>query len=170
MSCCALVQARRTSSSATLPTAKQTRLIGRLLVNTCLTILLQRSHNINQNSDPKSALGSLVYTAPEEIMVQSHSDERASDVWSIGVLLYIMLTGTYPFGQLAAVYDQKQVQEMLSRIMEAKYEVPDASPEAVSLLQQMLTREASQRATLDDVCKNEWLTEVWGMYVCAAMD
>lgn len=102
-----------------------------------------------------------MYTAPEEIMVQTHSDERSADVWSIGVLMYIMLTGTYPFGQLAAVYDQKQVQDMLSRIMEAKYEAPaQASAGAVALLQRLLIREAAQRATLDDVCKDEWLTQV----------
>ena len=92
--------------------------------------------------------------------MQTHNDERSSDVWSVGVLLYVMLTGTYPFGQLAAVYDQKQVQEMLSRIMEAKFEAPDASPGAVALLKRLLIREAAQRATLDDVCKDEWFTQV----------
>lgn len=113
------------------------------------------------HSDPKSALGSLVYTAPEEITVQNHTDDRAADVWSCGVLLYIMLTGTYPFGQLAEVYDQKQVQEMLSRIMEAKFVMPeDVSPGAAGLLRKILVKEVAQRIHLQDVCADEWFAQV----------
>lgn len=44
------------------------------------------------NSDPKSALGTLAYTAPEALM-HNFFDGSSSDVWSCGVMLYIMVTG-----------------------------------------------------------------------------
>ena len=44
------------------------------------------------NSDPKSALGTLAYTAPEALM-HNFFDGSCSDVWCCGVMLYIMVTG-----------------------------------------------------------------------------
>jgi serine/threonine protein kinase len=46
------------------------------------------------NSDPKSALGTLAYTAPEALM-HNFFDGSCSDVWCCGVMLYIMVTGAY---------------------------------------------------------------------------
>jgi serine/threonine protein kinase len=47
------------------------------------------------NSDPKSALGTLAYTAPEALK-HNYFEGAAADVWTCGVMLYTMLTGTCP--------------------------------------------------------------------------
>jgi serine/threonine protein kinase len=49
---------------------------------------------------PKSVKGTIAYLAPEVVLAQfnkSNYDGRLSDVWSCGVMLYIMLFGSYPF-------------------------------------------------------------------------
>ena len=43
-----------------------------------------------------SFLGTLAFAAPEQVDSTSHADER-SDVWSLGVTLYLMLTDRFPF-------------------------------------------------------------------------
>lgn len=48
------------------------------------------------NSDPNSALGSLPYTAPE-VLSNTMRHGHQADVWSLGVALYKMCVGRYPF-------------------------------------------------------------------------
>ena len=42
------------------------------------------------------ALGTLAYMAPERLLTDGHS-RAASDVWSLGVVIHEMLSGTRPF-------------------------------------------------------------------------
>ncbi len=44
-------------------------------------------------SAPKSRVGTLAYMAPEIIRSSGAYDGRAADVWSCGVMLYVLLYG-----------------------------------------------------------------------------
>ncbi|XP_050894888.1 serine/threonine-protein kinase SAPK7 isoform X2 [Lathyrus oleraceus] len=61
------------------------------------------------HSRPKSMIGTPSYIAPE-IFSRKEYDGKLADVWSLGVILYIMLVGEFPFG------DQKDLQN-LKKIM-----------------------------------------------------
>jgi serine/threonine protein kinase len=53
-----------------------------------------------RDSAPKSVKGTLAYLAPEVLKNAKHGDRydgQLSDVWSCGVILFLMLAGTYPF-------------------------------------------------------------------------
>ena len=79
---------------------------------------------------PKSVKGTIAYLAPEVVLAQfnkSNYDGRLSDVWSCGVMLYIMLFGSYPFQDGANQQFNRTVkvwsQREWSRVQVLRYEV-----------------------------------------------
>ena len=95
------------------------------------------------------------YVAPEILKNQGY-DSGAVDMWSTGVILYILLCGFPPFyeEELPALFDQ---------ILHARYDFPSPwwdsiSKEAKSLVQALLTLDPKKRMTADEVLKQPWVT------------
>ncbi|KAH0503791.1 Maternal embryonic leucine zipper kinase [Microtus ochrogaster] len=62
----------------------------------------------------------------------AHRDLKPADVWSMGILLYVLMCGFLPF-------DDDNVMALYKKIMRGKYDVPKwLSPSSILLLQQML--------------------------------
>ena len=89
----------------------------------------------------------------------SHSLE-ACDIWSMGVIMYILLCGYPPFfsthgGAISA--------GMKTKIKAGEYQFPKAewknvSQEAKSIIQKMLTVDPASRVTIDWIIKCAWFT------------
>ena len=82
-------------------------------------------------------------------------DARACDVWAMGVLLYLLVTGQYPFE------DPRQPQNVvatLQNIAQGKMRpLPRRiSPECIDLIGAMLTQDPSQRITLQGIAQHPW--------------
>ncbi|ELK34225.1 Maternal embryonic leucine zipper kinase [Myotis davidii] len=85
----------------------------------------------NKDYHLQTCCGSLAYAAPELIQGKSYLGSEA-DVWSMGILLYVLMCGFLPF-------DDDNVMILYKKIMKGKYEVPKwLSPSSILLLQQML--------------------------------
>lgn len=108
-----------------------------------------------------TACGSPHYAAPEVIKSKPYDGARA-DVWSCGVILYVMLTGMTPFN-----YDQdRNLGIMYRAIAEADYYMPpDLSREAQDLLRKIFVPDPRRRITMDQIWEHPLLhkfDEKWG--------
>lgn len=124
------------------------------------------SKDSNYHSAPTSRVGTPAYLAPEVIKAGEGAkySGNAADIWSLGVLLYVMLCGSYPFrrreddGKNSAA----KMDALLNRIKAVDYEFPKhvtCSHEAKDLVGRMLVGDPNMRATLQDIMKHPWFTE-----------
>ncbi|XP_044002206.1 death-associated protein kinase related-like [Aphidius gifuensis] len=112
------------------------------------------SRYISHGADIREILGTPDYVAPEVLNYESIS--LATDMWSVGVLLYVLLTGCSPFGG-----DTKQ--ETFCNISRCRLDFPDdlfedVSEEARDLMQKLMVKDPSKRLTVTECLQHPWLT------------
>lgn len=89
------------------------------------------------------------YVAPE-VLADKGYDGRAADVWSIGVILYVLLAGFLPF-------DEPTMSALFRKIQKAEFNYPSWFSEDVrGLLDRILIADPTQRITLAEVAELEW--------------
>ncbi|XP_075416271.1 maternal embryonic leucine zipper kinase isoform X2 [Tenrec ecaudatus] len=104
----------------------------------------------NKDDHLQTCCGSLAYAAPELIQGKSYLGSEA-DVWSMGILLYVLLCGFLPF-------DDENVMGLYKKIMRGKYEVPKwLSPNSIALLQQMLQVDPKKRVSVQHLLSHPWV-------------
>ncbi|XP_041048468.1 SNF related kinase b [Carcharodon carcharias] len=97
-----------------------------------------------------TSCGSLAYSAPE-ILLGDEYDAPAVDIWSLGVILYMLVCGYPPFHE---VNDS----ETLTMIMDCRYTVPQhISADCRNLISRMLQRDPKKRASLEEIEGHPWL-------------
>ncbi|KAJ9163686.1 hypothetical protein P3X46_023326 [Hevea brasiliensis] len=112
---------------------------------------------IDESSRSNSLCGTTEYMAPEILLSKGHNKD--ADWWSVGILLYEMLTGQPPFTHK----DRKKLQE---RIIKEKVKLPPyLSTEAHSLLKGLLQKEPSRRLGSgpgggDEVKSHKWFGSI----------
>ena len=102
-----------------------------------------------------SVVGSPYFTAPE--VFEEKYDEKW-DVWSLGVVLYVLLGGDYPYNAdtVSLLYDTIQAEEVefpFKNWGNFSFEVKD-------LLSRMLDRIPGARISLEDWLKHKWFKKV----------
>ncbi|RMZ71023.1 serine threonine- kinase GIN4 [Pyrenophora seminiperda CCB06] len=98
--------------------------------------------------------GSPHYAAPEVIKTISYDGAKA-DVWSCGVILFVLLTGTPPFNYSG---DDRHLKHLFRDITEAKYVMPDnISREAQDLIKKILVVDPKRRISLEEIWVHPFL-------------
>ena len=94
--------------------------------------------------------GCPAYVSPEILLSTHGYSGRAADVWSLGVVLYTMLVGQYPF-------HDSDASVLFGKIRRAHYTLPDGvSAQARCLIRSLLRTEPNDRLAIDDVVRHPW--------------
>ncbi|UPX16208.1 Non-specific serine/threonine protein kinase [Ascochyta rabiei] len=98
--------------------------------------------------------GSPHYAAPEVIKTTAYDGAKA-DVWSCGVILYVLLTGTPPFNYSG---DDRDLKYLFRAIERGEYVLPDTlSREAADLIKRILIPDPKRRVGLEDIWNHPFL-------------
>ena len=96
--------------------------------------------------------GSPIYTAPE-IITQSQYDGRIADMWSLGVILYVLLVGKIP-------WDTTNETQLFYQITTARYHIPETvSPLASRLIGELMCPQPAMRMSANEVLTHPWVDE-----------
>ncbi|KAI5089599.1 MAP/microtubule affinity-regulating kinase 4 isoform X2, partial [Silurus meridionalis] len=94
--------------------------------------------------------GSPPYAAPELFQGKKY-DGPEVDIWSLGVILYTLVSGSLPF-------DGQNLKELRERVLRGKYRVPFyMSTDCEGILRRFLVLNPSKRCTLEQVMKDKWM-------------
>jgi MAP/microtubule affinity-regulating kinase len=73
------------------------------------------------------------------------------DVWSLGVILYTLVSGSLPF-------DGQNLKELRERVLRGKYRIPFyMSTDCENLLKKFLVLNPTKRASLETIMKDKWM-------------
>lgn len=97
--------------------------------------------------------GTPYFMAPE--VIDGHYQEKC-DIWSLGVILYMLVTGTLPFSG-------QSKPEVYGKIRKGAYKPPKScSDNCRDLLKMMLTVDPAERPDAAKCSKHPWFAEMEG--------
>lgn len=100
----------------------------------------------------KTYCGSLYFAAPELLSAEPYVGPEV-DVWSFGVVLYVLVCGKVPF-------DDPVVSALHEKIKKGHVEYPQfLSKDSISLLSRMLVVDPDKRALLTEVLEHPWMNQ-----------
>jgi len=108
------------------------------------------SNEFNPGHKMDTYCGSPPYAAPELFQGKKY-DGPEVDIWSLGVILYTLVSGTLPF-------DGLNLKELRERVLRGKYRIPFyMSTDCESLLKKFLVLNPAKRASLETIMKDKWM-------------
>ncbi|KAI1889017.1 hypothetical protein AGOR_G00174720 [Albula goreensis] len=114
------------------------------------------SRMVSSNHELREIMGTPEYVAPEILNYEPIS--TATDMWSIGVLAYVMLTGTSPF-----LGDDKQETFLNISQINISYteeELEGLEQPAIDFMKSLLIKKPQDRATAEECLQHPWLQQL----------
>ncbi|QSL66321.1 hypothetical protein MERGE_000699 [Pneumocystis wakefieldiae] len=109
------------------------------------------SNLYSPHSQLSTFCGSLYFAAPELLNAKAYTGPEI-DIWSFGVVLYVLVCGKVPF-------DDQNMPALHAKIKRGHVEYPSwLTIECKQLLSRMLVTSPSQRATLSEILNHPWMT------------
>lgn len=101
----------------------------------------------------KTWCGSPPYAAPELFEGKAYCGPEV-DIWSLGVVLYVLVCGALPF-------DGSTLQSLRARVLDGRFRIPFfMSTECEHLIRHMLVRDVSKRYTMENIMNHKWVKDL----------
>lgn len=100
----------------------------------------------------RSIVGTPAYLAPEVLRNKGYN--RTLDMWSVGVIIYVSLSGTFPFNDENEINERTQ---SASTFLFPPDPWEDISPEAKDLIANLLQVKPKKRLTVEKALSHPWL-------------
>ncbi|XP_072316010.1 serine/threonine-protein kinase D1 [Eucyclogobius newberryi] len=108
---------------------------------------------IGEKSFRRSVVGTPAYLAPEVLRNKGYN--RSLDMWSVGVIVYVSLSGTFPFNEDEDINDQIQN----AAFMYPPHPWKKVSQEAIDLISNLLQVKMRKRYSVDKTLSHPWLQD-----------
>ncbi|XP_036928075.1 serine/threonine-protein kinase D1 isoform X4 [Acanthopagrus latus] len=108
---------------------------------------------IGEKSFRRSVVGTPAYLAPEVLRNKGYN--RSLDMWSVGVIIYVSLSGTFPFNEDEDINDQIQN----AAFMYPPHPWKKVSQEAIDLINNLLQVKMRKRYSVDKTLSHPWLQD-----------
>uniref|UniRef100_A0A673CFB0 Protein kinase D1 n=1 Tax=Sphaeramia orbicularis TaxID=375764 RepID=A0A673CFB0_9TELE len=108
---------------------------------------------IGEKSFRRSVVGTPAYLAPEVLRNKGYN--RSLDMWSVGVIIYVSLSGTFPFNEDEDINDQIQN----AAFMYPPHPWKKVSQEAIDLINNLLQVKMRKRFSVDKTLSHPWLQD-----------
>ncbi|OQR95456.1 cleavage induced protein kinase [Thraustotheca clavata] len=106
-------------------------------------------------------IGTSVYLAPELLNAKDGAVwTQAADMWAIGCILYILLTGMHPFdmeGNVPEEVIEKRIQR--AKVCFSHPNCDNLSANAKDLIVGLLQKDPNQRLSIDDLLNHPWMSQ-----------
>ncbi|XP_078418142.1 ribosomal protein S6 kinase alpha-5 isoform X2 [Cetorhinus maximus] len=114
------------------------------------------------NQPLKTPCFTLHYAAPE--LLKDDGYDESCDLWSLGVILYTMLSGKVPFQCEEKTLTSTSAEEIMTKIKQGDFSFEgeawrNVSQEAKELIQGLLTVDPNKRIKMSSLRFNEWLQD-----------
>ncbi|XP_010030257.2 SNF1-related protein kinase catalytic subunit alpha KIN10 isoform X1 [Eucalyptus grandis] len=110
----------------------------------------------------KTSCGSTNYAAPEVLSGKLYSGPEV-DIWSCGVVLYVVLCGTLPF-------DDESIPNLYNKIKSGVYTLPShLTTGSRDLIARMIVVDPLRRLTIPEIRQHPWFLENLPNYLAAAL-
>jgi len=105
------------------------------------------SSTITENKSMYDIKGTSYYIAPEIISGKKASTK--SDIWSLGIVIYLMICGKFPF-------DGKNINDIFKNIENADVNLDNCNEDEKELLTKILCKDPNKRINLNDILKLDY--------------
>ncbi|XP_041109722.1 serine/threonine-protein kinase D3-like isoform X2 [Polyodon spathula] len=110
---------------------------------------------IGEKSFRRSVVGTPAYLAPE--VLRSKGYNRSLDMWSVGVILYVSLSGTFPFNEEEDINDQ--IQNAAFMYPPNPWKEISGDGKATDLINNLLQVKMRKRYSVDKSLSHPWLQD-----------